>query len=122
MSNSKNLISLGVIQFSNAVLPLIIFPYVLIVVGPELYSKIALSEALMFVIFTFVLYSFEVDGVSEIVHLGNQSGGKKLSMIFSKILTIRLLILTIFTILAALLYLLLDDIFYILLLFIFLCF
>jgi len=83
-----NLASLTTIQVSNAALPLIIFPYVLSLVGPELYSRIVLSEALSLFLLTVVLYSFEVMGVAEVVRSNKTS--TELSHIFSKILYTRI--------------------------------
>lgn len=87
-----NLASLTTIQVSNAVLPLVIFPYTLAMVGPELYSKIVLSEALSLFLLTVVLFSFEVDGVAQVVGLGLRRNAKELSQLFSGVLYLRLLL------------------------------
>jgi len=91
-SNSLNLLSLTVIQGANSVLPLVVFPYTLKVVGSEFYAKLAISEAIMFVAFTFVLYSFEITGVFEIARLKDKFNSDELSKIFTKILISRLFI------------------------------
>ncbi len=95
--NILNLVSLTAIQGSNAVLPIIVFPYVLKTIGSDLYSRVAISEALMFIVYAFVLYSFDINGVSEIVRLKNKTK-KDISKIFIKITVIRLIIFSTFTI------------------------
>jgi len=91
--NTLNLFSLFVAQGSNAILPLIIFPYVLTVVGSESYSLLVITEALMFIIYAFVLYSFEINGVSKIIELEDKYDSNALSKIYSKIISARLIIL-----------------------------
>lgn len=90
-----NFASLTTIQVSNAVLPLVIFPYTLAMVGPELYSKIVLSEALCLFLLTVVLFSFEVDGVAQVVGLGLRRNAEELSHLFSSVLYLRLLLFAI---------------------------
>ena len=114
--DTLNLTSLTVIQASNAILPLIIFPYVLNVLGAVKYSDIVITESIMFIIFTFVLYSFEVNGVSEIVQMKDKEDTKKLSLIFSKIITIRIIVLSFFVIVLLFIKVFFDNSFFILLL------
>jgi O-antigen/teichoic acid export membrane protein len=110
--NIGNLASLACIQISNALLPIIAFPIILNVVGTDLFSKIAISEAIALIAVAFVLYSFEVDGVSKIAALNLKSDIFKISHIFSGVLYVRLLIWTICVFLLLLSYPFLDkDIF-----------
>jgi len=110
--NIGNLASLACIQISNALLPIIAFPVILNVVGTDLFSKIAISEAIALIAVAFVLYSFEVDGISKIVGLDLKSDIFKISHIFSGILYVRLLIWIICVFLLLLSYSFLDkDIF-----------
>ena len=113
---SLNLLYLTVIQVSNAVLPLIVFPHILGVLGAERYSDIVLSESIMFVLYAFILYSFEVNGVSDIVGIEDKESTKELSLVFSKVLTVRLLILGAFLILILLAGLFIETSFFYLLL------
>lgn len=91
--DTLNLGSLALIQVSNAILPLFIFPFTLKSVGTELYSKIAVSESVALIALTLVLYSFEINGVSEIVGSRIKSDSEKISHIFSAIFFARLCIL-----------------------------
>jgi O-antigen/teichoic acid export membrane protein len=93
----KNIVNLGslvVIQISNAMLPLIIFPFILKTIGEDGYSRIVIAEALVLIIHTFVLYSFEVNGISEIIKAKEKKNNEELSKIFFKILYTRLILLT----------------------------
>jgi len=83
--NAGNYFSLVCIQLSNALLPLFVFPFTLKVVGKELYSTIAVTEAVALIGVTFVLYSYEVNGVSRIVDLNLKRDLNKISHIFSTI-------------------------------------
>tara|TARA_R110000868_G_scaffold8205_3_gene42624 strand:- start:212627 stop:213880 length:1254 start_codon:yes stop_codon:yes gene_type:complete len=69
----RNLLSLMLIQGSNGILPIFVFPYVLIKIGVDFYSSIAVSQAVALIIVTIVLYSFDVNGVSKVIqHLSNK--------------------------------------------------
>lgn len=87
-----NLVSLAAIQVSNALIPLLVFPYVLTVVGAEAYTKLAMSEATAVAIIAVVLYSFEVDGTSRIIKLNWQKERGQVAHIFSSVLYARLFI------------------------------
>ncbi|OYQ39026.1 hypothetical protein CHU94_16565 [Rhodoferax sp. TH121] len=92
MGGAKNLVALTAIQASNAALPLLIFPYVLAVVGADLYANIVLTEAIAMLVVAVVLYSFEIDGVRQVVGLDVSSDGGRISRVFSGILGIRMLL------------------------------
>ena len=89
---AANLVSLACIQVSNGVLPLLIFPFTLEVVGSDLYAKVALSEALSVVLLTIVLYSFEIDGVAQVVGLTPEKDRDRLLQTFSAVLYLRLML------------------------------
>ena len=89
---SFNLLSLISIQGSNAILPIVVFPYVLAKLGNVLYSQIVLTESIMFIVYALVLYSFEIDGVSKAVKYNDQNMKNKLSSLFTHLLLIRLII------------------------------
>lgn len=90
--DALNLVSLACIQVSNSVLPLLVFPLVLKVVGANLYAKVALAEAIALLVVPFVLYSFEVDGVARIVGLDPVADIDRVSRVFSAVLYVRLAI------------------------------
>jgi PST family polysaccharide transporter len=81
--------SLATIQIANAVSPLIIYPYVLTVVGAEGYADIALAEAVALFLLTFVLYSFDIDAVAAVVGLSVRQDNPRISRTFSEILLVR---------------------------------
>jgi O-antigen/teichoic acid export membrane protein len=87
-----NLAALTAIQVSNALMPLLVFPYALSVVGAGAYARLAMTEAVMIAALTFVLYSFEVDGVARVVLLDWHREREKVSRIFSSVLWTRLAI------------------------------
>lgn len=91
--NKLNLLSLIIIQASNAIVPLILFPYVLKIMGSDSYAQIVTTEAVMFIIYAFVLYSFEINGVSSVVKSRDSVKPNALSKIFINIFFIRLSIL-----------------------------
>jgi hypothetical protein len=87
-----NLASLTAIQVSSAVLPLVIFPFVLGVAGTQAYSKIVLGEAMSLFLVAVVLYSFEVDGIAQVVGRDPRADIHHISRVFSGILCLRLLL------------------------------
>jgi O-antigen/teichoic acid export membrane protein len=87
-----NLASLTCIQVSNALMPLLVFPYALGVVGAVAYSKIAVSEAISLMALSLVIFSFEVDGVARIAGMCAERDAAHISRVFSGILYFRLLI------------------------------
>lgn len=89
---SKNLVALVAIQASSAIMPILVIPYTLVVVGPENFANIALAETIAMVVVAIVLYSFEVDGVRQIVGVDRVRDSKQLSEIYSSILSVRLLL------------------------------
>lgn len=94
--NLYNLFSLAIIQGSNAVLPILIFPFILKTMGSDMYSDIVISEAIILIIFTIIVYSFDISGVGDTSHLTIEEDKEKLSYLFSKITIIRILILVFF--------------------------
>ncbi len=86
----KNLISLSSIQISNAFLPLVIYPYILKTIGADNYAKVTVSEAISLIVLAFVIYSFEINGVSKVAGLDLKKDTKKISYIFSNIFFSRL--------------------------------
>ncbi len=87
-----NIISLASIQVSNSLLPLFIFPFILKKVGPELYSKLVTTETIAIVVLSFIIFSFEINGVSKLIGLNIKVDNNKVSQIFSGVFYTRLLI------------------------------
>lgn len=87
-----NFLSLVIIQGSNAIVPVILFPFSLSVVGPDYYSKIVLAEAITMFLVTAVLYSFEIDGVAEVVGLHPKRDTEEISKVFSCVIYVRLVL------------------------------
>lgn len=85
-----NFLSLFVVQGSNAILPIVVFPIVLSRLGNFSYSKIVITESIIFIPYAFILYSFEVNGVSKIINYRIENRIKQISKLFSQVLVIRL--------------------------------
>lgn len=87
-----NVLSLFIVQGSNAILPILVFPIILSRLGNFSYSKIVITESIIFIPYAFILYSFEVNGVSTIIKHIVENKINKISELFSQIFIIRLLI------------------------------
>lgn len=92
LSTLKNLASLGGIQAANAVLPLVIFPYSLSVVGGDAFAPIVLAESIAVFLGIVVFYSFEIEGVARVVGLDPKRDSRQLSLIFSGVVYVRLIL------------------------------
>lgn len=104
-----NLASLTCIQVSNGVLPILIFPFTLAVIGPDLYAKVVLSEGLAIVLLAMVLYSFEIDGVALVVGMNPLNERHRVSRAFSTIFYLRIAIFLVGAPIVLLVAALLDD-------------
>lgn len=87
-----NILSLAAVQGANAVLPLVIYPITLALVGVDKYGQMVQAEALTLFLLTLVLYSFEVTGVSAVVNLEGGQKRDELSMLLSCVLSARLIL------------------------------
>ncbi len=85
----RNLIALSSIQASNALLPLVIFPFILYIAGPAKYTELVVAEGVAMVLLPFVLYSFEIDGVAKVLALRNPLNRPALARLVGSILCIR---------------------------------
>lgn len=85
-----NIGSLASIQVFNAFAPLIAYPFVLAMVGQESFAQVVVAEAIALFLLSFVLYSFEVDGVAAIVGLKPETDGDAISAAFVPIIILRL--------------------------------
>ncbi|HDS1748007.1 oligosaccharide flippase family protein [Pseudomonas sp. M2] len=64
-----NALSLVAIQGANALFPLLVFPYLLSVIGEESFAIIVTAEALAFYALTVCLYSFDTSGVQSVINV-----------------------------------------------------
>ncbi len=90
--DAVNLAALFGVQIANAALPLAVFPFLLVVAGQEMYSRVALSEAIALAVLTASLYSFDLDALSRVVGQDLKRDIDSISRAFSGVLLARLLI------------------------------
>ena len=102
-----NFFSLATIQASNALFPIIAYPYALYVIGSDLYAKYAIAESIGYMALAIALYSFEVDGVSRVVY--KKESIKAISKIYSSIFYSRILLLGLSYVFVALLTFFISD-------------
>ncbi|WP_462410945.1 flippase [Neobacillus sp. Marseille-QA0830] len=97
MSNKKrlftNFLSLASMQGLNFILPLITLPYLLQVLGPSKYGIISFAQALIQYFILFTDYGFNLIATKEISL--NRDNKKQLSVIFSSVMLVRILLLVI---------------------------
>lgn len=86
----SNLASLACIQAFNAFAPLIAYPFALAMVGQADFAQVVVAEAIALFLLSFVLYSFEVDGVAAVVGRDPDKDGMAISAIFVPIILLRL--------------------------------
>jgi polysaccharide transporter, PST family len=88
-----NLIALTSIQLGNAVIPLAVYPLLLATVGSEPFSRIVVTESVIFFVLISVVYNFDIDGVAELASQKEKANPIVVSTIFSEVLIVRLAIL-----------------------------
>ena len=76
-------------QGANALVPLLIFPYLLAKIGSEAFSKLVVAESLSIIVLAFVLFGFDVTSIKK---LANNESIEQDSELFSEVLYTRLLI------------------------------
>ena len=89
-SNKKiieNFSYLSLIQVSNIVLPLIIYPYLIRILGKELYGTIIFTQTVATYFSIFINFGFNIFGAKEIAI--NKQNIEKINEIFSSILIIK---------------------------------
>jgi len=72
----KNVSSLGLIQLSNAIMPIMAMPLVYGAIGHEDFSILVTSESIVFFILTFCIYSYDISGVTKIIAAETSDGVK----------------------------------------------
>ena len=87
----SNFISLASVQGMNFILPLITLPYLLQVVGPAKFGLISFAQALIQYFILFTDYGFNLVATREISQARDDK--KKLSVIFSTVMLVRVLLL-----------------------------
>lgn len=85
-----NLAALTVIQGSNALVPLVVVPFVLVMVGADAYAPVAIAEAVSVLVLAAVLYSFDLEGVARIVQLGPAPDRAALGAVLSDVMAARM--------------------------------
>jgi O-antigen/teichoic acid export membrane protein len=86
----RNFGALSAIQLANALVPILVFPFALSVLGADQYAELAIAEALSVIVLTAVLYSFEVEGVGKVIDLEAAADRDGLARFFGAVLAARL--------------------------------
>lgn len=89
----KNIASLGIVQIVNYVFPLITIPYVSRIIGPEGYGIINYSTSFIAYFTLLTAYGFDLTATRKIAQ--NRSDGELRSRIFSEVISARILLLLI---------------------------
>lgn len=83
-------------QGANAALPLVLFPFLLGIVGEHNYSKLVITEALQVYLLAAVLYSFEIDGVGGVANLDIRKDAARIGEMLAGIVVARSVLFLIF--------------------------
>ncbi len=83
-----NYLSLAILQVTNYLLPLLILPFLVRILGTEKFGLIMFAQALTTFLFVFVDFGFNLSGTREISLARNNQ--QKLSDIFSAIMVIKI--------------------------------
>ena len=79
--------ALAAIQGANAVFPIIFFPYFLFVLGPSLFARLVVLEAVALYILTISLYSFKIIGAQRLIEAKKSSDLAVLRVYFETLYT-----------------------------------
>lgn len=85
----ENFFSLSILQIANLLLPLLILPYLIKVVGFEKYGIIVLANSLIVYFQSIVDYSFKITATRDIAIFKNSI--KKMSIIYCKVMPIKII-------------------------------
>lgn len=86
----ENFLSLSSLQGINYLLPLIVLPYLIRVIGPAKFGLIAFAQALVQYFMIFTDYGFNLSATRQISLYREKK--KKLNQIFSSVITVKLLL------------------------------
>ena len=89
----SNFLSLSILQWVNYVLPLVTFPYLIRVLGVEMFGLLALATALISYFNVVVDYGFNLTAVHDIATYSNSR--KKVEEIFCTVITIKLILIAV---------------------------
>ena len=89
-----NIISLAAIHGSNALFPLLIFPYLFLVLDVKEFSAIVVTESIALYILAVCLYSFDITGIKDIVHCISKNDTHGVRQIFWTIFFVRMVLFT----------------------------
>jgi len=86
----SNFLSLGIVQFTNYLIPLLTFPYLLRVVGTEKFGSVSYGLSIMSYMIVVVEYGFSISATREAsLH---RKDTERLSKLFSVVMTTRLVL------------------------------
>lgn len=86
----KNIVALSVLQGANYILPLITLPYLVRVLGPENFGRIAFAQAFIQYFVVAVNYSFDLSATRAVALA--KDNPVELSRLFSSVMTIKIVI------------------------------
>ncbi|WP_158600290.1 flippase [Fibrisoma montanum] len=95
----KNFIALGLVQATNFIIPVITFPYLVRVIGPEKFGVISYGLTILMYFITFADYGFNLSA-TRLVALHHENR-KELSRLFSSVMTTKFLLLLLSVLLMA---------------------
>lgn len=87
----KNFLSLTLLQGANYILPLLILPYLVRVLGAEKFGLVMFAQSFATFLMVFVDFGFNISGTREISL--NRTNTRKISEIFISILTIKIILI-----------------------------
>ncbi len=109
-ANVVNGLSLMAIQGANALFPLLVFPYLLGVLGADAFAELVVAEAIAFYVLAVCLYSFDTSGVLAIIEARSQNEKLKEAGCFFNILSSRIALFFVSSLpLVSIYYLLVDG-------------
>lgn len=87
----ENFFSLGALQVINLILPLVVLPYMIRTVGFDKYGTVVLAASLIAYFSSITDYSFKITATRDVAVF--RDSPKKLNLIYSKVLTVKTILL-----------------------------